>query len=101
MLKHEVKIEFDNSEVLESIIQNTYFNGSNGKISGKENKLTITDEYSDVYEVLKELNNATVKISNQSIIEGTMRFIVEKLESSVELTPISTYCIKEDRYIFY
>jgi hypothetical protein len=48
------------------------------------------------------MNNVTVKITNDEVIDGTMRFVIDETEGEVRLYPISIYSIKEEnRYIFY
>ena len=103
MLKHEVKIEFKNSEVLKSIIEKSYFENGNGKLIGRTNYVTLnSDVEPEAYDILKELKNSTVKICNQEIIDGSMRFIVEETEGELRMYPASIYCIKEeDKYSFY
>jgi hypothetical protein len=44
----------------------------------------------------------TVKITNEEVIDGTMRFVIDETENELRLYPISIYCIKEEeKYIFY
>jgi hypothetical protein len=44
----------------------------------------------------------TVKIINEEVVDGTLRFVIDDTEDVIKLYPISVYCIKEeDRYIFY
>jgi len=102
MVKYEVKMELDNSDLLKSLIEKAYFeDGNQGKISGKKNSILIDNSF-EIYNSLKELNNSTIKISNQEIIDGTIRFMVTTEHDSVKLEPISIYCIKEeDKYSFY
>ena len=104
MVKHEIKIEFDNSEDLKSIIEKTYFeDGNMGKIGNKKNPILITKESDpQSYENLTGLGNTTIKISNQELIDGTIRFLVEEEKENIKIYPISIYCIKEeDKYSFY
>jgi hypothetical protein len=102
MTKHEIKIELNKPEDLKTVIEKSYFEeGQIGKIIGKKHFLKI-DESDDInWTIFKGLHNATVKISNQEIIDGVMRFVVDEEEGDVKLYPISVYCIKEDKYIFY
>ena len=104
MVKHEIKVECSATEALREIIEKAYFiEGLAGKIQGKENYMVLTEEMDDVaYSVLKGLHNATVKIINPEIIDGTMRFMIDESNDDLRIYPISIYCIKEeDRYIFY
>ena len=104
MLKHEIKVEFNNSEIWKSIIEKSYFeDGEMGKIKGKNNFISLTESVDEeVHSILKGLNNTTIKISNQEIIDGTLRFLVEEESEQIKLYPVSIYCIKEeDKYSFY
>jgi hypothetical protein len=102
MIKHEIRVELNKSDELRTIIEKSYFEeGQMGKILGKKHYLTI-DESDDVnFTIFKGLNNATVKVSNSEVIDGNMRFIVDETEGNIKLFPISVYCIKEEKYIFY
>lgn len=103
MSKHEIKVEFNNSPELKSLIEKTYFEeGQSGKIIGKKNFIVVDEERDEItYSTIKGLNNATIKITNGEVIDGNMRFLIEETDE-IRIFPISTYCIKEDeRYIFY
>jgi hypothetical protein len=103
-MRHEIKVEFPNNEVLSSLIKKAYFEeGSMGKIIKKDFFIPVTEE-SDVvlHTIFKGLNNATVKILNPEVIDGAMRFLIDETSGEVRIYPISIYCIKEnDKYIFY
>ena len=103
MVKHEIKVELEKSEDLLNLIQKAYFQeGLNGKILGKNHYITIEESDDINWTIFNGLNNATVKISNSNVIDGTMRFIVDETSGEIRLYPISIYCIKEDeKYIFY
>lgn len=103
MFKHEVKVEISNTDEIKSLIKKAYFEeGAMGKILGKENFLKIEKSDSDNYNLFKELDGATVKISNQDIIDGTMRFMVNESDGEVKLFPVSIYAVEDNgRYIFY
>lgn len=103
MIKHEIKVEFANSEILKTLINKAYFEqGYMGKIMGKDNFIKVDESVDDVaYTIFKGLNSATAKITNE-IIDGSMRFMIDETQGEVRLYPISIYCIEEDgRYIFY
>jgi len=103
MIKHEIKVEFSNSEALKNLIQKAYFEeGYMGKIMGKENYIKVDETIDDVaYTIFKGLNSVTAKITNE-IIDGAMRFMIDETQGEVRLYPISIYCIQEeDKYIFY
>jgi len=103
MVKNEIKVEFSNSESLINIIEKSYFtDGVDGKIMGKSNVTTITESDGDTFNTLKGLHNATVKITNNDVIDGSMRFIIDESNDDLRIYPVSIYCIKEsDKYIFY
>lgn len=103
MTKHEIKVEYSNSEVLKGIIEKAYFQeGQMGKIISKEHFIKI-DESDDInHTIFKGLNSVTTKITNEEIIDGSMRFIIDESQGEVRLYPISIYCVKEEeKYIFY
>lgn len=104
MIKHEIKVELSNSESLKSIIKKAYFEqGQMGKILGKNHYITVDESTDDVaYTIFKGLNSATVKVTNEEVIDGAMRFMVDEKSGEIRLYPISIYCIQEeDKYIFY
>jgi hypothetical protein len=103
MVKHEIKVELTKTEELKSIIEKAYFEeGHMGKIIGKKHSLLIEKSDDINWTIFNGLNNVTVKIINEEIIDGTMRFIIDESEDELRLYPISVYCIKEqDKYIFY
>jgi len=103
MIKHEIRVEISNSKDIKDLIEKAYFEeGISGRIMGKKNFLKI-DESDDInYTIFKDLNGATVKVFNQELIDGSMRFMVDEAEGKVKLYPVSIYAIKEDgKYIFY
>jgi hypothetical protein len=101
-MKHEIRVEFDNSEILKDLIDKVYFeDGYLGKISGdKKSYLKIDESNIVLHTTFKGLNNATVKITND-IVDGCMRFVIDENSEEIRIYPISIYCIKEDKYIFY
>lgn len=103
MVKHEIKVEISKPVELKNLIEKAYFEeGNRGKVLGKKNFLKITKEDDVNYTIFKDLNGATVKVTNSEIIDGTMRFMVEESEEDINLYPISIYAIKENnKYIFY
>jgi hypothetical protein len=103
MVKHEIKIELNKTEEIRQIIEKAYFEeGFGGKILGKKHYLTIEESDDVNYSIFKGLNNVTVKIINEEVVDGTLRFVIDDTEDVIKLYPISVYCIKEeDRYIFY
>lgn len=103
MVKHEIKVEFNNSNMLLDIIKKSYLDKEPyGKISGSNNFITITENDDPSYNIFKGLNGITTKLTNEEVINGTMRFMVDERNGDLRLYPVSIYCIEEDnRYIFY
>jgi hypothetical protein len=104
-MKSEIKIEFSNQTELKKVIEKSYFEeGYLGKLLTNTNFVEITPEVDDVlHTVIKGLNNATIKVSNNDLIDGTCRFIVDDTGENPKIFPISMYCIVDDnkKYIFY
>lgn len=104
-MRNELKVEIGNNQVLEEIIQKSYFDsGQMGRLIGKNNFINLTPQVDDTaYVILKGLHNATIKVTNSDLIDGSFRFIVEDLDEVIKLTPISTFCIKDEnqKYSFY
>lgn len=104
-MKSEIKIEFSNKKELKKIIEKAYFEkGYLGKLLNKDNFVEVTPEVDDIlHTVIKGLNNATIKITNNDLIDGSCRFIVDDTGENPKLFPISMYCIVDDnkKYIFY
>lgn len=101
MVKHEIKIPFHNGEELKTLIQKSYFEeGDQGKLLGRKNFIKINDDVN--HAIFKGLNNITIKITNEDVIDGTMRFVVEEKSDEIRLYPISIYAIPDgEKYIFY
>ena len=73
-----------------------------GKILSKDQYLTISKSDDVNWTIFNGLHNVTTKITNDEVIEGTMRFIVDESQGEVRLYPISIYCIKDqEKYSFY
>jgi hypothetical protein len=101
-MKYEIKIEFQDSKELEDIIKKCYFdNGNNGRLHNEKNFLSIKKE--DVLSTLfTGLSNSTIRITNDAMIDGIMRFVIEETKKEIKLYPCSIYCIIEDgKYSFY
>lgn len=100
-MKYELKIEIRDSKKLRSVIEESYFDEKNyGKITKKVP--FIIDKDDPLYIVFKGLNNITIRITNEELIEGSIRFIVDESSDVINLFPFSTYCIIENqKYSFY
>lgn len=104
-MKSEIKIEFSNQEELKKVIEKAYFEeGYLGKLLTNTNFVEITPEIDDIlHTVIKGLNNATIKVTNNDLIDGSCRFIVDDTGVNPKIYPISMYCIVDDnkKFIFY
>ena len=96
-----MKIEYDKKKELESVIKKSYFSDNNGKLGSKRSHLSI-EKKDPIYLMLKGLNNMTIRITNESIIDGCFRFVVDEKDEEINLIPCSIYCIVEnEKYSFY
>jgi len=103
-MRNEIKLDFPDKDLLENLIQKCYFeNGDRGKLCNTSNDGIIINNDDIIYDILRGLNNFVIKLSNSSIIDGSMRFIISETDDSfIKLDPISIYCIVEDElYSFY
>jgi hypothetical protein len=104
-MKSEIKVEFNNKEILNHLIQKAYFDeGQKGRLSGQRNFIELTPEIDDIlHTIVKGLHNATIKITNQDLIDGTFRFIIEDENDTIKLFPISMFCVIDEnkKYSFY
>ena len=101
-MKYEMRIEFPKPLEIKNVITKSYFdNDNNGKLS--KSRIPLKVEKSDpIYLMLKGLNNMTVRITNEELIEGCFRFVVDEHKDYVNLIPCSIYCIMENKkYSFY
>jgi hypothetical protein len=101
-MKYEIKIEYKQTEQLENTIQKSYFeDGTMGKLVGKKAFITI-DKEDPLFIVFKGLNNLTAKLTNEDLIDGSMRCVVDETEDNINLFPINNYCIVEqEKYSFF
>lgn len=101
-MKYELKIEFNDSKSLKKTIEKSYFeSGSKGKLIGKSDSLKIKSD--DVlFVIFKGMNNSTIKITNEKLIDGVMRCVIDETPEEINLFPINNYCIVEqEKYSFY
>lgn len=104
-MKSEIKIEFSKTEILKELINKSYFEeGYSGKLLTKNNFIEVTEDLDDIFfTVVKGLNNATLKVTNTDLFDGSCRFIVDDTGTNPKIYPISMYCIVDEnqKYIFY
>lgn len=100
-MRYEIKIEFNKIDELKRVIESSYFENNNGKLIGQKDFIHI-DLEDPLYIIFKGLNNLTVRLTNQEMIEGSLRCVVSENEKSIDLYPINNYCIIENKkYSFY
>jgi len=64
----------------------------------------VINQEDPLFIVFRGLNNTTVKLLNDEILEGSMRCIVDDTDNMINLFPINNYCIideKSKKYSFY
>ena len=77
-MKYELKIEFKEKDELEKMIQRSYFeDGTMGKLIGKKAYIQIKQD-DPLFIVFKGLNNITAKLTNEDLIDGSMRCVVDE-----------------------
>jgi hypothetical protein len=103
MSKHEIKVEFSNTDEIESLIERAYFiEGDRGRILSKKYYLDIKKQDDVNFTIFRDLDGVTVKITNREIIDGCMRFMIDESGGDIKLYPISIYAINEGgKYIFW
>lgn len=96
--KMKIKLDYDNTEVLEHMIDRVY-TSNNGK-KGSNDKIII--EKNDIYyTLLSNIPHDQVRLTN-SIIDGSLICNKNEFEDRIELSPNASYCIEtEDKYSFY
>lgn len=101
-MKYELKLSYDNQELLIDSIQKTYFDyGDRGKMLKRKIKLPVEKDSAN-WIVLKGLNNMTCKIESSDLIDGTLRCSIEEIDDQINLIPCALYCIREgEKYSFY
>ena len=100
-MKSELKLDYTQSKSLDKLIQKSYFQeNTQGRLSKTRNFIDLKKS-DELYELLKGLNNATVKITNE-LIDGSLRFLVDET-SGLKIYPISLFCIIDEnqKYSFY
>ena len=102
-MKSELKLDYTQSKPLDKLIQKSYFvENTQGRLSKTRNFIELKKS-DEIYETLKGLNNATVKITNEELIDGSLRFLVDETSGGLKIYPISLFCIVDEnqRYSFY
>lgn len=96
-MKYELKIEIKDTNLFLDLIKKSY---SGGILVDKMQKLSF-DSTTPTYHLCKGLTNLGARLYNDSIIDGTAKFIIEEEQDGVNLYPCSIYCEYENnKYTF-
>lgn len=103
MVKHEIRVEMKSTEMLSELIDRAYdIKDGKGAIRGNRHLLEVCPNNDcEMHEILTGLHMSTIRVTNSDIIDGNIRFIVFEEGSTIKLSPVSIYCLKEDKYIFF
>lgn len=96
-MKYELRIEIKDVNLFLDLIKKSY---KNGILVDKLQKLSF-DKDSSTYTLCKGLTNLTARLYNETIIDGTAKFIISEEDEVVNMYPCSIYCEYENnKYIF-
>ncbi len=96
-MKYELKYEFNETKILLTFIKKAY---KNGKLVDKNNKLTFKSD-TEIYTLCKSLTNNCIRLHNNDIMEGSLKFIIQEEKNRIDLYPCCLfYEIINDKYIF-
>ena len=103
MVKHEIKVEMKSTQPLLELIDRAYeIKDGKGTIRGNRHAIEVCpNNDAELHGILTGLHMSTIKVTNGEVIDGNLRFMVFEEGDSITLTPISIYCIKEEKYIFF
>lgn len=86
-MKHELKIEYKDTKTFSTFIKTCY---NEGYLSNKDVKM-IFDKSTSIFNLCKGLSNHTIRLTNDEIIEGSMRFSIQEEGDIVALYPCSIF----------
>ncbi len=92
-MKYELKIEIKETKPLVNLIKKSY---KDGVLSDKTQKLTY-DKNSAMYNLCKGLSNLFIRLYNDKIMDGSIKFIINEEEENIGLYPCSLYCEYENK----
>lgn len=107
-MEENIKFEYTETNELISLIEKVYFGeNNNGKLPENPSEHIKLDPKNLYYQILSGLNYS-IKIKNEDIIEGTMKFEMIEHDEGIDLIPSSKYCVKimdqkkkKEKYSFY
>lgn len=100
-MKYELKMEYNDSEMIRSIVSELYFGEVPGKLNNPFKKGIYIEQEDPNYNEFKGMNGHILRMYNENI-DGSLRFSIEEMEDCVFLKPCSIYCVIENnKYNFY
>jgi hypothetical protein len=96
-MKHEIKIEYKDTKTFSAFIKSCY---NNGFLIKKDIKLTF-DNKSPFYAICKGLSNHTIRLTNDELIDGSLRLSIQEEQDYISLYPCSIiYEMDNNKYSF-
>ena len=96
-MKHELKIEYKDTKTFSAFIKETY---DNGILTTKNSKMKF-EKNSNIYSICKGLSNHTIRLTNDELIEGSLRFSIQEENDTIYLYPCSIiYEMEGNKYSF-
>jgi hypothetical protein len=96
-MKHELKIEYKDTKTFSNFIKSCYDNG----VLVNKNAKIIFDKKSNFYNLCKGLSNHTIRLTNEELIDGSLRFSIQEEKDIIVLYPCSIiYEMDDNKYSF-
>lgn len=96
-MKHEIKIEFKDNNLLTDLIKSCY---KNGVLVDRTKKL-VFEKDTHIFNLCKGLSNHTARLWNEELIDGTIRLIIQEENDTICLYPCSIrYEMDNNKYSF-
>lgn len=96
-MKHELKIEYKDTKTFSAFIRETY---NNGVLTNKNSKM-IFEKNSNIYSICRGLSNHTIRLTNDELIDGSLRFSIQEENDRIYLYPCSiVYEMDGNKYSF-
>jgi hypothetical protein len=97
-MKSEVKIEIENTKLLENLFKDSYENGT----ILDNTKSIVLDKSDDLYKFFEESHNIIIRVTNKDLIDGFCRFILDLRDDRLVMRPVSINYIEEgEKWIFF
>jgi hypothetical protein len=96
-MKHELKIEYKDTKTFSTFIESSY---KDGNLVNRNNKMIFT-KGSTIHSLCKGLSNHTIRLTNDEIIDGSLRLSIQEEGEEVALYPCSiVYEMDSNKYSF-